>query len=194
MVKRYLDFQGAGETAPLWVASSLTSPVNRLRLGFSHRPPSTLFTTDSANDSQLEVKHRHLEQWGLILSLGVPGPHIPTLTPANTRTHAHARARTHHSPLGTLSSHHSQWIVFFTQKRGCPGHRDVALGWSGGTSGLVVDAPALHPERGAWRRGFNFTHLSGRHETKVNSRIKGGLQVGLVTPQSTSGPEQHTAP
>lgn len=90
---RHLDFQGAGETAPLWVASSLTSPVNRLSLGFSHRPPSTLFTTDSANDSQLEVKHRHLEQWGLILSLGVPGPHIPTLTPANTRTHA--RARTH---------------------------------------------------------------------------------------------------
>lgn len=94
-MNRHLDFQGAGETAPLWVASSLTSPVNRLRLGFSHRPPSTLFTTDSANDSQLEVKHRHLEQWGLILSLGFPGPHIPTLTPANTRTHARSRTRMH---------------------------------------------------------------------------------------------------
>ena len=119
---------GAGEAAPLWVASSLTSPVNRLRLGFSHRPPSTLFTADSANHSQLEVKHRHLEQWGLILSLGVPGPHIPTLTPANTHVHTHTHSHTHHSPLGTLSSHHSQWIVFFTQKHGCPGHRDEALG------------------------------------------------------------------
>lgn len=188
-MKRHLDFQGAGETAPLWVASCLTSPVNRLRLGFSHRPPSTLFTTDSANDSQLEVKHRHLEQWGLILSLGVPGPHIPTLTPANTHAHAHTTVHWAHYLL-TIP----QWIVFFTQKRGCPGHRDVALGWSGGTSGLVVDAPALYPERGAWRRGFNFTHLSGRHETKVNSRIKGGLQMGLVTPRSASAPEQHTVP
>lgn len=87
---------GAGETAPLWVASSLTSPVNRLHLGFSHRPPSTLFTTESANHSQLEVKHRHLEQWGLILSLRVPGPHIPTLTRlTRTCTLTHTRTRTH---------------------------------------------------------------------------------------------------
>lgn len=147
---------GAGEAAPLWVASSLTSPVNRLRLGFSHRPPSTLFTTDSANHSQLEVKHRHLEQWGLILSLGVPGPHIPTLTPANTHVHTYTHSHTHTTvhwahylltiPSGSFSSLRST-AAQVTEMRHWVERRDIRPG--GG-------CPSTIPRKRSLEKGFQF--------------------------------------